>query len=101
VDEKRVWGLKKIGTLIDCDVLGRAAASEATTAAERVLHPHLLQLLGIVVESLGAACVLAAVLAGCASRAATGPRGATASGSSPAEPSAAASRRQIGSHLYL
>ena len=27
MDEKRVSGLKKIGSLVDCDVLGRAAAS--------------------------------------------------------------------------
>ena len=55
--------------------------------------PHLLGLLGSVVESLAAACVLAALFAGCASPAATGPRDATAAGSSPAEPSAAASPR--------
>jgi CubicO group peptidase (beta-lactamase class C family) len=53
--------------------------------------PHLLGLLGTV-ESLAAACMLAAVFAGCASPAATGPRDA-APGSSAAEPSAAASPR--------
>jgi CubicO group peptidase (beta-lactamase class C family) len=61
--------------------------------ARLVLNAHLLRLLGIVVESLAAVCVLAAVLAGCASPAATSPRDAIAAGSPPAEPSAAASSR--------
>jgi hypothetical protein len=29
MDEKRVWVLKKTGSPVDCDVLGRAAASDA------------------------------------------------------------------------
>ena len=44
-------------------------------------------------ESLVGVCVLAAVLAGCASPEATGPRDAISSGSSAAEPSAAAGPR--------
>src|SRR6266542_5141624 len=62
-------------------------------AAERVLNAHLLRLLGIVVESLAAVCVLAAVFAGCASRAETGVRDAAIAASSPAEPSEAAGPR--------
>jgi CubicO group peptidase (beta-lactamase class C family) len=54
-------------------------------------HPDLVRLLGIV-ESLAAAYVLAAVLAGCASPATTDPR-ASGSGTSAAEPSAAAGPR--------
>ena len=80
--------------LVD-DELGRAAASEATTAAERVLHFHLLRRVGVAVESLAAACVLAAVLAGCGSPAATDRRDAISSGLSPAKPSLAASPRFV------
>ncbi|HSE87072.1 MAG TPA: serine hydrolase [Candidatus Binatia bacterium] len=91
MDETRVRGLKKIGTPVDCDVLGRTAAADATRAAEPVLRFHLLGLLGILVRSLTAACVLATVLAGCASPTARDPRDA-APGSSAAEPSAAGPR---------
>jgi CubicO group peptidase (beta-lactamase class C family) len=93
MDEKRAWGLKKIGPLIDCDVLGRTAVSEPAMAAERVRYPQLLGLLGIVVASLSAACVLAVVLAGCASPAATSSRDAIVSELSPAQPRVAAGPR--------
>jgi CubicO group peptidase (beta-lactamase class C family) len=73
------------------DELHRAAASDAATAAHQVLYPDLVRLLGIV-ESLAVACVLAAVLAGCASPAARDPRD-TALGSSAAEASAVAGPR--------
>jgi CubicO group peptidase (beta-lactamase class C family) len=54
---------------------------------------HLLRLLGVGVESLAVACVLAAVLAGCASPAGTDPRDAIASASSPVEQSGTAGPR--------
>jgi len=60
VDEKRVFRPRKIGL--------------------RRPEVHLRDL-------LAAACVLAAIIAGCASPAATDPRDAIASASSPAEPS--------------
>ena len=90
VDEKRIPELKKIVTSIDCEVLGRAAASDAATEAERALHAHFLRLPGIVVEALAAAFVLASVLAGCAAPEGTNPRGATGVGSSSVERSAGA-----------
>ena len=68
---------------------GRAAASQATIATERVLHAHRLALRGIAVGSLAAACVFAFVLTGCASPAARGPQDAIA----PAKPSQAAKPR--------
>jgi len=68
---------------------GRAAASQATIATERVLHAHRLALRGIAVGSLAAACVFAFVLAGCASPAARGPQDAIA----PAKPLQAAKPR--------
>jgi hypothetical protein len=55
------------------DELHRAAASDAATTTHQVLYPDLVRLLGIV-ESLAVACVLAAVLASCASPAARDPR---------------------------
>jgi CubicO group peptidase (beta-lactamase class C family) len=79
MDETRVLGLRKVGTLVDCDVLGRAAIPERTMPLQRVLHAHFV--------GLAAACVLAAVLAGCTSPAARDPRDATAAGLSPVEPS--------------
>ena len=91
MDEKRVWVLKKTGSPVDCGVLGRAAAADATMSAERVLHSHFLRLLAIV-ESLAAACVLAAIIAGCTSPAAKDPR-AAASGTSTADPITAAGPR--------
>jgi CubicO group peptidase (beta-lactamase class C family) len=91
VDQKRLWALKKIGIPVDCDVLGRTGASEATRAVERVLHARLL--LRVVVEPLAAACVIAAMLAGCASPTSTGQRDAISSGSSAADASAAAGPR--------
>jgi CubicO group peptidase (beta-lactamase class C family) len=68
---------------------GRAAASRATIATERVLHAHRLALRGIAVGSLAAACVFAFVLTGCASPAARSPQDAIA----PAKPSQAAKPR--------
>jgi len=68
---------------------GRAAASQATIATERVLHAHRLALRGIAVGSLAAACVFAFVLASCASPAARGPQDAIA----PAKPLQAAKPR--------
>ena len=68
---------------------GRAAASQATIATERVLHAHRLALRGIAVGSLAAACVFAFVLTGCASPAARSPQDAIA----PAKPSQAAKPR--------
>ena len=47
----------------------------------------------VVVESLAAACVIAAMLAGCAAPMPMDQRDAISSGSSPAEPSAAAGPR--------
>jgi CubicO group peptidase (beta-lactamase class C family) len=76
--------------LVD-EELGHATASGVTTAAERVLHAHLLGL-GIIMGSLAAACVLAALFAGCALPAERDARDA-APGSSAAEPSAAAGPR--------
>jgi hypothetical protein len=91
MDETRIWGLKKIGALIDCGVFRRTYGAEATMAGEeRMLHFHLLGL-GIV-GSLAAACVLATVFAGCASPASRDTRDA-APGSSAADPSAAARPR--------
>ena len=46
MDETRIWDLKKTSIPVDCAVLGRAAADEATVAAGRILH-HLLRLLGV------------------------------------------------------
>jgi len=91
VDEKRVSVLKKTGSSVDCDVLSRATESDPTMRAERVLPSQFLRLLGIV-ESLAAACVLAATIAACASPVAKN-RGVAASGSSLAEPSAATGPR--------
>jgi CubicO group peptidase (beta-lactamase class C family) len=65
---------------------GRAAASRATIATERVLHAHRLALRGIAVGSLAAACVFAFVLTGCASPAARSPQDTIAA----AKPSQAA-----------
>lgn len=92
MDEKRIPELKKILISVDCEVLGRAAAFEAMTPAERALHARFLRLPGTVVASLAAACLVAAILAGCASPAATGSRD-TALRSSAAEASAAAGPR--------
>ena len=68
---------------------GRAAASRATIATERVLHAHRLALRGIAVGSLAAACVFAFVLTGCASPAARSPQDTIAA----AKPSQAAKPR--------
>ena len=38
MDEKRVWVLKKTGSFVDCDVLGRAAASDVRTTAGGALN---------------------------------------------------------------
>ena len=70
MDETPIWDLKKTSIPVDCAVLGRTAADEATVAAGRILHSHLLRLLGVGIESLAVACVLA-VLAGCVSPEAT------------------------------
>src|SRR6266545_460679 len=86
-------GLKKICAIIGGDVLGRADASEATTTAGQVLHADRFGLLRIVVESLAVACMLAAVLAGCASPATKGPRDTIEAESSAAESSAATRAR--------
>jgi CubicO group peptidase (beta-lactamase class C family) len=71
VDEKRVRGLEKIGRLIDWELVGRAATAVVASAA----------------------CVLAAVSAGCASPAATDRHDAIVAGASAANPSAAAGPR--------
>jgi CubicO group peptidase (beta-lactamase class C family) len=71
VDEKRVCGLKKISTLIDWDLVGRAAAAIVASAV----------------------CVLAAVFAGCAQPAATDRHDAIVAGTPATEPSAAAGPR--------
>jgi CubicO group peptidase (beta-lactamase class C family) len=90
VDEKREWELKKIFTLFNCDVLRRATAPDLTMQSERMLlRAQLLMRLGPIVESVAAACVLAAVLTDCASPAVTGREDAIAGGSSAAEQSAA------------
>jgi CubicO group peptidase (beta-lactamase class C family) len=60
------------------DVLGRAAASDARTSAQRILHSNFVTVLGI------AACVLAAIITGCASPSARNP-GAKASEASTAD----------------
>jgi hypothetical protein len=65
---------------------------DSKKASPEAFVSHLLGLLGTVVESLAAACVLAALFAGCASPAARDPRDA-APGSSAAEPSEAAEPR--------
>ena len=90
MDANRVSGATKTGRSICRDTLDQAAALDATMSAEWVSHSHLLTLL-VIVEWVAAACVLAAMIAGCASPAAKNPR-AAASGSSP-EKSAAAGPR--------
>lgn len=70
---------------LDSDVLGRAVVSEATISVERVRRFHFVGLL--------VACVLGALLAGCASPAARDGRNAVAAGSSAAEQSSAAEPR--------
>ena len=65
---------------------GRAAASRATIATERVLHAHRLALRGIAFGSPAAACVFAFSLTGCASPAARSPQDTIAA----AKPSQAA-----------
>ena len=68
---------------------GRAAASRATIATERVLHAHRIALRGIAVGSMAAACVFAFALTGCASPAARSPQDTIAA----AKPSQAAKPR--------
>ena len=59
---------------LDSDLLRRVATSEATMPVERALHARFLRLPGIVVAPLAVACVIGAVLAGCASPAPTDSR---------------------------
>ena len=77
--------------LVD-EEFGRVSASKASTAADQVLYPDLVRLLRII-ESLAAACMLATVLAGCASPASTDRHDAISSALSPAERAEAAGPR--------
>jgi len=85
IDETGILGLRKLGTLVDCDVLGRVAASAATMAERSVLHARFLELV--------AACLITAVVAGCVSPAARNGRDAVSVGTSDAYPSEAAAPR--------
>ena len=69
------------------------ANNPKTMLAEWALRAHVLSRLGTIVESLAGGCVLATILAGCASPTARDPRDASAAGSSPAKPSAVAGPR--------
>ena len=71
MDEKRVRGLEKVGRLIDWDLVGRVAAAVVASAA----------------------CMTAAVFAGCAPPAATERHDAIVAGASAADRSAAAGPR--------
>ena len=74
VDEKRVGELKRIISLLNCDVLRCATASDLTMEAPRALpRAHFLRRLGPIAELVATACVLAVLLTGCAWPRATDP----------------------------
>ena len=93
MDEKRVGELKRIISLLNCDVLRCATASDLTMEAPRVLpRAHFLRRLSPIAELVATACVLAVLLTGCAWPRATDPDDAS-SGSSAAAPSASVGPR--------